>query len=41
MLYGVNGCTVHFPANVKTTIQSWGDVVNGFNGTNTTILYDL
>ena len=33
--------TVHFPANMQSVIGSWSDVVNGFNGTNTTVLFDL
>lgn len=41
MLSGVTGCTVHFPAAVKSTIENWSDVVAGFGGTDTTILYDL
>jgi len=41
MLYGITGCTVHFPSAVKTTIQSWADVTAGFGGTNTTVLFDL
>lgn len=34
MLYGVTGCTVHFPANLSSLNFSCG-------GTNTTVLYDL
>ena len=41
MLSGVTGCTVHFPSNVQTKIESLADVSNGFSGTNTTILFDL
>ena len=41
MLYGVNGCTVHFPSSIQSTIGSWSDVTNGFGGTNTTVLFDL
>ena len=41
MLQGVTGCTVHFPASIKTTIQDWSDVTSGFGGTNTTVLFDL
>lgn len=41
MLSGVTGCTVHFPAAIQSTIGSWSDVQNGFNGTNTTVLFDL
>lgn len=41
MLQGVTGCTVHFPSNLQSVIGSWSDVVNGFGGTNTTVLFDL
>lgn len=41
MLYGVTGCTVHFPASIQSTIGGWSSVKNGFNGTNTTVLFDL
>lgn len=41
MLYGVTGCTVHFPSNLQSVIGSWSDVQNGFGGTNTTVLFDL
>ena len=41
MLYGVRGCTVHFPASIQSTIGNWTSVQNGFGGTNTTVLFDL
>ena len=41
MLTGVTGCTVHFPANLESVIGSWSDVISGFGGTNTTVLFDL
>ena len=41
MLSGVTGCTVHFPSSIETTINAWSDVIAGFGGTNTTILFDL
>lgn len=41
MLQNVTGCTVHFPSNLQSVIGSWSDVTNGFNGTNTTVLFDL
>ena len=41
MLTSVTGCTVHFPSNLQSVIGSWTSVVNGFGGTNTTILFDL
>ena len=41
MLSRVRGCTVHFPASIQSTIGNWTSVQNGFNGTNTTVLFDL
>lgn len=41
MLSSVTDCTVHFPWNLKSVIGQWADVLNGFSGTNTLILYDL
>jgi len=41
MLNGVTGCTVHFPMRIQSTIGSWSDVTAGFNGTNTTVLFDI
>ena len=41
MLYRVTGCTVHFPSNLQSVIGGWSDVVGGFGGTNTTVLFDL
>ena len=41
MLSGVTGCKVHFPSNLKSEIGSWSDVRRGFEGINTTILWDL
>lgn len=41
MLNSVTGCTVHFPAAIQSTIESWPDVIAGFGGTNTTVLFDL
>ena len=41
MLYGVTGCTVHFPSNLQSVIGSWSSVTGGFGGTNTTVLFDL
>lgn len=40
MLSGVNDCIVHFP-NSFNRISTWADVLAGFGGTNTTILFDL
>lgn len=41
LLQNVDGCTVHFPSNLESVIGNWSDVLNGFNGTNTTVLFDL
>lgn len=41
MLNSVIGCTVHFPSNLQSVIGYWSDAVNGFGGTNTTVLFDL
>lgn len=41
MLQGVNGCTVSFPANMRSTLEGWTSIQNGFGGTNTTILYNM
>lgn len=41
MLCGVNNCTVHFPSNLQSVIGNWQSVIDGFSGTNTTILFDL
>lgn len=41
MLQGVTGCVVHFPSNLQSVINSWPDVITGFDGTNTIILFDL
>lgn len=41
MLSGVTGCTVHFPSNLQSILGSWSDVISGFRGTNTTVLFDL
>ena len=35
------GCTVHFPSNMQAVIGSWSSVQNGFDGVNTTVLWDL
>lgn len=41
MLGGITGCTVHFPSNTQSIIESWGDTTSGYSGTNTVILFDL
>lgn len=41
MLSSSKNCTVHFPSNLQSVIGSWSDVVAGFGGTNTTVLFDL
>lgn len=41
MLSGCSGVTVHFPSNLQAVIGEWFVVINGFGGTNTTVLFDL
>jgi len=41
MLQGITGCTVHFPADMESTLENFTSVQNGFGGTNTVVLYDL
>ena len=41
MLGNCSNVTVHFPASIQSTIGSWASVTSGFNGTNTTVLFDL
>ena len=41
MLSGCSGVTVHFPSNLQSVIGYWSDVIAGFGGTNTTVLFDL
>ena len=41
MLEDVTGCTVHFPSNLQSVIGQSEDVLAGFGGTNTTVLFDL
>lgn len=41
MLQNVNGCTVHFPYAIESVIGNWNDILGGFGGTNTTVLFDI
>lgn len=41
MLIFSSNCTVHFPSNLESVIGEWSDVLSGFDGTNTTVLFDL
>lgn len=41
MIEDCSNVTVHFPVGLDATIGNWSDVLAGFGGTNTTILYDL
>ena len=43
MLSGCTNVTVHFPIRIRSYMESvaWPSVQSGFDGTNTTILYDL
>lgn len=41
MVVGCTGVTVHFPSNLQSVIGQWADVLGGFGGTNTTVLFGL
>jgi hypothetical protein len=41
MLYGVTGCTVHFPSNLESVLENGWIVMSGFGGTDTVVLFDL
>jgi hypothetical protein len=41
MLENNEDATVHFPFDMQSTMENWSNVVNGFSGTNTTVLFDL
>jgi hypothetical protein len=41
MLNNTSDCVVHFPRNLEPIMNTWPDVLSGFSGTNTTILFDL
>ena len=41
MLIDCENVTVHFPSNLQSVIGNWTCVINGFSGTNTTVLFDL
>ena len=41
MLQNCTDVIVHFPSNLQSVIGSWASVTAGFNGTNTTVLFDL
>lgn len=41
MLKNVDDCTVHFPSSMESTMNSYSEVLSGFGGTNTTVLFDL
>lgn len=41
MLFDVEDCIVHFPSNLESVIGEWDDVLSGFDGINTTVLFDL
>ena len=41
MLENCEDVTVHFPSNLEAVIGDWQDVLDGFNGINTTVLFDL
>lgn len=41
MLSFCSGVTVHFPSNIQAKVETLSGYSTGFNGTNTTILFDL
>lgn len=41
MLYGCSNVTVHFPKVVENSVSSYSPITAGFNGTNTTVLFDI
>jgi hypothetical protein len=41
MLSGCDGVTVHFKADKQSDWENLSSFLNGFGGTNTTILWDL
>lgn len=41
MLYNCDGVTVHFPTAMQSALENDPAVVNGFGGTNITVLFDL
>lgn len=41
MLTNVSGCTVHFPENLEGMLGGIPDVMSGFGGVGTTVLFDL
>ena len=41
MLGSCENVTVHFPSNLQSVIGDWQSVIDGFDGTDTTILFDL
>ncbi|MBO7693395.1 MAG: hypothetical protein J6T10_12265 [Methanobrevibacter sp.] len=41
MLFGCSNVTVHFPSNLQSTVGSYASTLAGYNGTNTTVLFDL
>lgn len=41
MLRDNDGVTVHFPSNLQSVMENWSSVMDGFGGTNTTVLFDL
>lgn len=41
MLTNVSNCVVHFPSGMESSMNTQPDVLAGFGGTNTTVLFDL
>lgn len=41
MLKSEINATVHFPIRTQSVLSTWTDVITGFGGTNTTVLFDI
>ena len=41
MIYNTNGCTIHFPSGLQSTISGLTGASSNFGGSNATIVYDL
>lgn len=41
MLNSCSNVTVHFPSNLQATVGAYASTLAGYNGTNTTVLFDL
>ena len=41
MIANNSNVIVHFPSNLESVIGNWADILEGFDGKNTTVLFDL